>query len=416
MQFTFPKLRFPRFWRWRPGKKARIVLWGFAVLLVAGVYKSYASPPVGPQGVVMSPDETAYTSRIIDSGIRMLAGVREQVGDGLYRRDAHAKGHACLVADFTVKKGLDPKLSQGVFAEPKTYKAWVRYSSGSEQLRSDWLPDARGMAIKLLGVPGKKLLEGEQDARTQDFLMINNPAFFIQDVKKYAEFTSFQAAGKQFGYFFNPTWNPFEWKLREFRIGTNILKWPPRHLLADQYYSMTAYKLGATNNMKYSAKAVSCDGKSKVSNSWASFGSAALQTDLEAQIKKNRACFDFMVQLQVLDKNMPVEDTTVQWDEDDSPFITVARVELGVQDVAPNMANNFCENLSMTPWHALPEHEPIGGLNRVRKAVYQGIQRYRRCSNGIAFGEPREDGSRQLEMGSCNPGLQVPLVTSGSAP
>ena len=34
------------------------------------------------------------------------------------------------------------------------------------------------MAIKLLGVKGEKVLETEQDAQTQDFIMIANPIFF----------------------------------------------------------------------------------------------------------------------------------------------------------------------------------------------------------------------------------------------
>lgn len=410
MKLHFPKLRLPRL-----GRKSTILLMAFGILLAEILHKAYANPPRGPMGEVVPPDESAYTSRIVDSGIRMLSEVRTRVGDGLYRRDAHAKTHACLLGNFTVRKGLDSDVRQGVFAEQKTYKAWVRFSSGNQDLQSDWLPDARGMAIKLLGVPGEKLLEGEQSARTQDFLMIDNPAFFIPNVEEYAAFTSFQAAGSQFGYFFDPKLNPFRWKVRELRIGVNILKWPPHELLGTQFHSMTAYKLGATHYVKHSAKPVSCDGKSKIPSGLASFGSAALRSALETSIKANSACFDFLVQLQKSDKNMPVEDPTVQWDEDDSPFVPVARLEIPKQDPAAALANNFCENLSFTPWHALPAHEPVGGLNRVRKAVYQAISRYRRCLNRIAYGEPDENGSPQFEMKACDPHAPVPPLPAPSA-
>jgi hypothetical protein len=404
------KLRLPTL-----GRKSLSALLVLTVIFAGAVYKAYTEPPRGPIGEVVPPDEEVYTSRIIDSGISMLTGVRTRVGDGLYRRDAHAKTHACLLGNFTVNKGLDQDVGQGLFAESKTYKAWVRFSSGNEDLRSDWKPDARGMAIKVLGVPGQKILEGEENARTQDFLMINNPAFFIPNVAEYAAFTSAQAGGSQFGYFFAPKWNPLQWKLRQFRIGVDILKWPPRNLLGTQFHSMTAYKLGATHYVKHSTKPVACDGTSKVSSSWASFGSASLRADLESWIKDKSACFDFMVQLQKSDKNMPVEDPTIQWKESDSPFIVVARLELPKQDIAPALVNNFCENLSFTPWHTLPAHEPIGGLNRVRKAVYQGISRYRRCLNGIAFGEPEEDGSTQFEMKACNPNEPVPPIPSSAS-
>jgi hypothetical protein len=387
------------------------------LLIVLGAgYKAYADPSRGPLGEVIPADEEAYTSRIIDSGIRMLTEVRAHVGDGLYRRDAHAKTHACLLGNFSVNKGLDSDTAQGLFAEPKTYKAWVRFSSGNQDLRSDWLPDARGMGIKVLGVPGQKLLEGEENARTQDFLMINNPAFFIPNVEEYAAFTSSQAAGSQFGYFFDPKWNPFAWKLRQFRIGVDILKWPPRDLLGTQFHSMTAYRLGATHYVKHSARPVACDGNSKVPSGRASFGSASLRSDLQSWIKDKPACFEFLVQLQRTDKNMPVEDPTIQWKESDSPFIVVARLELPKQDIEPALANNFCENLSFTPWHALPAHQPVGGLNRVRKAVYQGISRYRRCLNGIAFGEPAENGSTKFEMKPCSPDAPVPAIPPPETP
>jgi hypothetical protein len=411
--FHFPEPK----WR-RPGRKAIVILCILALFLVVAGYKSYAGPPRGPMGEEMPPDEPAYASRIIDSGIRLLSAVHDTAADGLYRRDAHAKTHACLIANFSVRNGLNDDVRQGVFAQPKSYKAWVRFSSGSEQLRSDWLPDARGMAIKLLGVPGQKLLDGEQHARTQDFLMINNPVFFIPDVEEYAAFTSSQAGGNQFAYFFQPPLNPFQWKLRQFRIGMNVLKWPPKQLLGTQFYSMTAYRLGATHNVKHSAKPVSCDGTAPVSSGWASFGWGALRADLAAEIKAKPACFDLMVQLQMPEKNMPVEDPTVEWSESDSPFIPVARVEIPKQDIAPALADNFCENLSFTPWHALPAHEPIGGLNRVRKAVYQGIARYRRCLNGIAYGEPEENGAPRFEMKACDPHDAVPPIPppSGTKP
>ena len=44
------------------------------------------------------------------------------------------------------------------------------------------------MAIKLLGVPGEKLLEDEKDATTQDFVLIDNPVFFIRNVADYVPF------------------------------------------------------------------------------------------------------------------------------------------------------------------------------------------------------------------------------------
>ena len=64
------------------------------------------------------------------------------------------------------------------------------------------------------------------------------------------------------------------------------------------------------------------------------------------------------MQLQVAGKNMPVEDATVEWSEKDSPFVKVARVIVPEQEFGTPQQNAFCENLSFTPWHALPDHGP----------------------------------------------------------
>ena len=76
--------------------------------------------------------------------------------------------------------------AQGIFVPGRSYKAWIRFSNGNEDAtRADAKGDARGMAIKLLGVPGEKILSDERDAQTQDFIMINHPVFFIDDAASY---------------------------------------------------------------------------------------------------------------------------------------------------------------------------------------------------------------------------------------
>jgi hypothetical protein len=45
--------------------------------------------------------------------------------------------------------------------------------------------DLHGMASKLLGVEGAKVLESEKDAPTQDFVLADQPVFFIRDLADY---------------------------------------------------------------------------------------------------------------------------------------------------------------------------------------------------------------------------------------
>jgi hypothetical protein len=108
-----------------------------------------------------------------------------------------------------------------------------------------------------------------------------------------------------------------------------------------------------------------------------------------------------MVQPQLMGKHMPVEDATVEWSEKDSPFIPLARIEIKSQKFDTPEQQEFCENLSYNPWHARPEHRPLGVMNRIRRAVYQEVGRYRRCQNGVAFSEPLDNTSLALPGQPC---------------
>ncbi len=65
-----------------------------------------------------------------------------------------------------------------------------------------------------------------------------------------------------------------------------------------------------------------------------------------------------------------------------------------LRDVATKIDEKLhdCDSLSFQPWHALPEHRPLGGLNRTRKIVYEIIAKSRRQQNGelASQGEPSD--------------------------
>ena len=93
---------------------------------------------------------------------------------------------------------------------------------------------------------------------------------------------------------------------------------------------------------------------------------------LAAGLASEEAVFDFNVQLQTNAEAMPVENVAVEWDETVSKPITLATLHIPPQpvDAAGELATR-CESMSFNPWHALAEHRPLGGMNRLRKVVYQ---------------------------------------------
>jgi hypothetical protein len=106
-----------------------------------------------------------------------------------------------------------------------------------------------------------------------------------------------------------------------------------------------------------------------------------LRLELARQSAKGGGCFDFAVQLQVQGKNMPVEDTTVEWKESDSPFVPLARIVIKPGPNNTAAMNEQCENTSFNPWHTLMDHKPAGVMNRVRKSLYEAMARFRQQKN-----------------------------------
>ena len=68
--------------------------------------------------------------------------------------------------------------------------------------------------------------------------------------------------------------------------------------------------------------------------------------------------------------------------------MNVARIEVPSQSFRSDEQMKFCEDLSFTPWHALPEHRPLGGINRLRRVVYETISSVRHELNGARPQEP----------------------------
>lgn len=318
---------------------------------------------------------TADVLRMIEHTVRADAAK-----EGKAHRDAHAKHHGCVKADFEVMAGLRPVLRQGLFAQAAKYPAWLRFSNGSGKSQNDKEGDGRGLAIKVMGVVGEKILNDE--VATQDFLMINHPVFFVKDAADYVAFQKAAMEGNPLKFFF-PSLNPFEWRGTELIIGKAIQSKPLANPLNSRYWSMTPYALGESE-MKYAVLPCHTPVRGTEEENGADF----LRDNLAGHLKQAPACFDFVVQVRNDDALQPIEDPRIEWKEDRAPFERVARVTIPQQEFRSKAQMDFCENLAYTPWHSLVEHRPLGGINRVRKDVYQGVSRLRHELNGVTPIEP----------------------------
>ena len=309
--------------------------------------------------------------------------IRKQYNSGSALRDAHPKAHGCVRAEFHVMKTLPDPIAKGIFIPDKTYQAWIRFSNGSrDATKADFKRDARGMAIKILGVPGEKLLEDESQATTQDFIMINHPVFFANDPNRYLSLMQDINSDS----FFRKFHIPFALGLKGTLIALETISSRISNPLQTRYWSMVPYQLGIGSDrqaIKYSARACSATIDPMPDKPSHDFLRDALRNTLQ----RGDACMEFLVQPRTSSK-MAVEDSMTEWKESQAPFYQVATIRIPQQVFDIPDQNKFCENLSFTPWHALPEHKPLGVTNRLRKVIYDRISRVRHEMNSAKRQEP----------------------------
>jgi len=348
-----------------------IVLFLCIILGLFFIYHFTSDVPVTTEEVFRD-DEAEQTLRAANNFINVI----KKTETSYAARGAHAKGHACVKAYFDVIESIKPELQHGVFSTPgKRYKSWIRFSNGSSRManNNDTDKDSRGMAIKLINIFDDNLQKEESDSDTQEFLMHNNPVFFLEDIEDYNQLTESE---NKILYFLSGS-NPFKWRIRQLKHALDTLAPPPYSPLWDEYFSNTAYKLGP-HNIKFSAQSCSSPEIDPVQDKT---DPDFLRKTMVEELKTKEACFNFMVQLQVPDKYMPIEDPSIEWKVSDSPYITIAKIRIPIQEFDTVEQQTFCENLSFSPWHALPEHRPIGQLNRIRKEVYKASSDYRHRQN-----------------------------------
>ena len=339
----------------------------------------------------------AGEDKVIAEVIQCSMGVLNKETDPVQRQQ-HPKSHGCVKAEFIVEN-VPEECRFGIFREPHRYPAFIRFSNGSMKAQPDSEGDVRGMAIKLLGVEGEKLLEEERQAQTQDFILINHPVLFLKDAQDSLDFAkAVQMAKKMPLKALKPLplllmYVPSHWK--QFGILKTIQKKPVTNPLQIQYWSTTPYKLGH-HAIKFSVKPSVTESNIPIAPNLESAN--FLREVMVEHLSRQEVCFDFLVQLQKDPDRMPIEDATAEWSETDSPFIKVATIRIPMQTFDTEERRRFDESLSFNPWHALPEHQPLGGVNRARKHVYQAIAATRHQLNKVSVQEPTVDDFNNLTI------------------
>lgn len=323
---------------------------------------------------------------------RLQQKMLDENPSGLMRRDTHAKMYGVVKAEFIIEAHLPQELAIGLFRQPHTYQAWIRFSNQDTGNKPDGCRDIRGMAIKLMQVKGKKLLDPEnavppEDTRlphysqTHDFVLIN-PTMFI--AKNPAQFNGMLKAMSA------SIWHKLIFFGSHPRLVWNLITSMVRiaNPLQTRYHSTVPYLLGR-RAVKYAALPIITSPDLLPEEPEENY----LRAVMQAQLKRGDAYFNFCVQLQTNEQDMPIENPQVTWSENEAPFHRVATIRILKQDFDDAAHDRFGENLSFNPWRALPEHRPLGSINRARRAIYLALSQFRHAANQE---EPKEPDSWDL--------------------
>jgi len=282
--------------------------------------------------------------------------VHEGQATGPKKRGQHPKQHAGLWARFSVASEIPNQMRVGIFAQPRSYTALVRFSNGGAV--DDTQPAVHAMAVKVLLPNGDSA-----PPQPQDFIVADCPVFFARSVQHMLEFVEGRVHGTLVPQNFP--------KLAGFSTVAT------RSLLDMSYWSQTPYKLG-DGAVKYLVKPLAGGQRPSIP-----LGTSAdfLREELIEHLthRKLGEDFEFCAIPQTDAVAMPVEDPTVEW--------TSAPVRLATLSIYPQKFDSpgqmdYFENLSWSPWNALPEHTPLGGINRARKFIYEDSSALRHSATG----------------------------------
>ncbi len=359
-----------------------------------------AAPPTAPlkfhPGIEQPEADEAATADALVTTLRSISETTFKDG-GHPLRSVHAKSHTLLNGEIEILSGLPPVLAQGLFATPAAYPVVMRVSTIPGDILDDNVSLPRGLGLKIIGVPGERLEDSEDEA-TQDFVMVNGPVFgaptgkdFLKSLKLAAATTNKAERAKEV---LSTVLQGVESLVEAFGGKSATLiqlgGHPKTNPLGETYFTQAPHLYG-----DYIAKL----GLFPVSPELAALTGA--KVDLSGKpdglrqaandfFQTHGGIWELRVQLCTDIETMPVEDSTVQWPEEKSAYVTVARVTVQPQNAWSEAKSKvFDDGLSFSPWHGIAAHRPLGSIMRLRKPTYKASARFRFERNGCPMREPR---------------------------
>lgn len=326
----------------------------------------------------IQPDEEAHLDEIISA---MGDQVRRLWKPGDFQRAGNTKTHGIVRGEFTVRNDIPDHMRRGIYAEPRTYPAWVRFSGPGPYITPD-IDDVGFMSIsiKLMDVPGPKLLDDEKF--TQDMTAVSTPTFVTPDTKANAHLQYWSYKNAQLFHFLNFT-QPHLLDLIMQGLWIKTQSSP----LESQYFSCVPYLLGEGQAMQFSVWSRRTQ-RTRVPRLPLRPPDNYLRDAMVATLGQEDVEFDIKLQVQTGPHLMPIENNGVLWPPRLSPRVPAAVLRIPRQKFDSPAQLEFAKILSYNPWHCIPEHRPLGNQSRARLRLYKTLSTLRQSVNHVQHYEP----------------------------
>jgi hypothetical protein len=294
-------------------------------------------------------------------------------------RGTHVKG-VCVRAQFEVfdvnegrDRWLAARLAKGIFAKPGVYPALVRFGNADPNKNSDFKADVRSLSFSV-DLTRDGAFVSAANAGRQDFSLQNTTTLPINDSSAFLAIMKLLTAS-------NPAaglWSlPFKDKLRVLRTLTLLQfqihqKIKPYQQLC--YGSNVPFRHGPADAVKYSA----IPSPDNPENPLQKRNPNGLQDELIRHVQEDITMSSFDFGVQFLDENKMlywgkrrdrsfwVENASIEWNEFDSPFHTVARLTLLPKS---HLQMDAAESVYFdVTGNSTPDSKPLGSINRARQS------------------------------------------------
>ena len=326
----------------------------------------------------IEPDEEAFLDSIVSSFQSQMRGLWKP---GKFERGGNTKTHGIVRGEFIIHDKLPENFRRGIYATPRSYPAWVRFSGPGPYITPD-IDDVGFMSIsvKLMDVPGQKLADDEKF--TQDMFGVSPPTFVTPDTRANAQLQIQSGKNAQILYFVN---------LHDSHVLDLIMQglWIKTQSSPFEapYFSDVPYLMGEGQAMEYSFWPKS-NRKTRIPNLPFRPPDNYLRNAMVASLASGDVEFDVRVQMQTDAFLMPIENAGVLWPEKLSPRVSVATLRLPRQTFDYPAQLEFARVLSYNPWHSITEHRPLGNQGRARRRMYAELAQLRQSMNGVTHYEP----------------------------